>query len=146
MVLAPVLLAALYGGLCLWSYADKPMFFNQFGFHERVWYPVWLPIRSEVKDAKGNRFFADFRSNTFVSVEVPTADRPPIIPESSQNMEVVLADGESIMLKLERSSLIRVRADGTVGSSNLPSGRAEGLFRAVEGSSLPDRRPMLGTE
>jgi hypothetical protein len=136
---------AIYGGICLWMYIHKPIFFNEFGFHERMLLPIpiWLPIRSEVQDTAGSRFFADFRLNVFVVVQILTEDRPPHIPEGAKSVELVLKNGQSIKFKLERDSLIQIRPDGTIHSYRLAAHQAEQLFRVVEESTLPDRSSIV---
>lgn len=142
-----LLFGLLYGALCLYTYLDKPLFVNSFGYFEKTGcIPDWSTSRSCVKDAAGNTFIADYRSNIFVLVKAPIESRAPVISEDGESARILMADGRSIQFAVKPHTFTEIDLEGLVTVSQLKPGKAEQWFRTVEASELSDKSAIVTSE
>jgi hypothetical protein len=147
-VVAILIILAVYGGVCLYSYTQKPLFVNEFGYwgHGLWFLPGWSRERSDLRDSGGARYLADFKTNVFVIVQVPTEKAPPVVPLGSMATKFALLNGESLTLQCSRDTLYSVHLDRTIDSKALPRGRAEQLFQAIEQRILLEQLELIKSE
>jgi hypothetical protein len=140
-----VVLAAIYGGICLLRYCDQRLLFcNDFGFSEKHGIaPSWHVKFSEVEDAAGNRFLADFRKNLLLVAEMPTNRHPVLAPAGASEVEVRLADDDVIALEIDCNLIITIHTNRTVSTRVLMDGGAEELFGEIKSSDLADRTVLV---
>lgn len=141
-----VLLLILFTIVIVYNYVHKPLFFNHFGFDDRIPVaPIWLPYPSQVRDHAGNGFYADFRMNFLLAVNLPSErwELHVMTAETGTIDRPAEQAPPGVRFEAAPNRLTVVTAHQETRTYTIGPGEAQHLFQRIKSSDMADRMSLV---